>query len=294
MGETPRFRYEGLTRWWKGNLHVHSTRSDGGKTPAELAALYAGAGYDFIVLTDHWVAGAPADLPRPSPLVVLDGVELDGSDSTGTSFHVVCIGCRDGIDRAMGLEAAMAEARRQGAVIVLAHPLWTGNSTEDAIRHGFDGVEVFNNVTEWLNGKGSGAFHWDRMLDRNPGVSGSAVDDGHLSADHPLWNGGWVHVDAPAPTPAALLEAIKAGRFVSSRGPAIRALAARGREVTVSCSPVRFIRLVGPAYRGQRLAALNGPPLNEGAFTVPDDWAHARIEIEDGHGRRAWTNALFA
>jgi hypothetical protein len=293
MAQPERFRYEGLTRWWKGNLHVHSTRSDGGKTPAELASLYAGAGYDFIVLADHWAAGVPDDLPRPSPLAMLDGVELDGVDSTGASFHVVCIGCRDGIEREMGLEAAMTEARRQGAVLVLAHPLWMGNSAEDALRHGFDGVEAFNNVTEWLNGKGSGAFHWDRMLDRRPEVFGSAVDDAHINPHHPLWNGGWVHVDASSPTPAALIPAIRAGRFVSSRGPLIHSLRASGREISVSCSPVKFIRLVGPATFGQRLAALDGPALTEGIFTVPDDWPHARIEVEDETGRRAWTNALF-
>jgi hypothetical protein len=288
-----RFRYDGLTHWWKGNLHVHSTRSDGGKTPAELAALYADAGYDFIVLADHWVAGCPDDPPHHSPLAVLDGVELDGDDSTGANFHVVCIGCRGGIERAMGLEAAMAEARRQGAVLVLAHPLWTGNTAEDALRHGFDGVEVFNNVTEWLNGKGSGAFYWDRMLDRRPDVFGSAVDDAHINPNHPLWDGGWVHVDAPEPTPEALIAAIRDGRFVSSRGPVIRSLSAQDRMVTVSCSPATFIRLVGPATLGQRLAALDGPPLTEGVFTVPDDWAHARIEIEDEAGHKAWTNALF-
>jgi hypothetical protein len=291
--EAARFRYAGLTRWWKGNLHVHSTRSDGGKTPAELAGMYSDAGYDFIVLADHWIAGAPADLPTPCPLAVLDGVELDGNDATGAYFHVVAIGCRDGIDRAMGLEAAMAEARRQGAVLVLAHPLWTGNSAEDALRHGFDGVEAYNNVTEWLNGKSSGAFHWDRMLDRSAAVFGSAVDDAHINADHPTWNGGWVHVDTPVRTPAALLEAIRAGRFVSSRGPSIETLEAQGREVTVTCSPLRFARLVGPANRGQRIAAAAGQFLTRAAFTVPEDWAHARIEIEDDRGRRAWTNALF-
>lgn len=290
----PRFRYEGLTRWWKGNLHVHSTRSDGGKTPAELAGLYAGAGYDFIVLTDHWVAGVPPDLPRPAPLAVLDGVELDGEDSTGAGFHVVCLGCRDGIDRSMGLEAAMAEARRQGALLVLAHPLWTGNSADDALRHGFDGVEAFNGVTDWLNGKDSGAFHWDRMLDRSASAFGCAVDDAHISADHPTWNRGWVHVDAPSPDPAALLEAIRAGRFVSSCGPTIERLEAHDREVTVRCSPARFIRLVGPTHHGRRVAALDGPPVTAAAFAVPDDWAHARIEVEDEAGRRAWTNALFA
>ena len=159
MTPEPSFRYAGLTRWWKGNLHVHSTRSDGGKSPAELARLYADAGYDFIVIADHWVAGAPADLGEPCPLEVLDGVELDGDDATGAYFHVVGIGCREGIDRAMGLEAAMGEARRQGAVLMLAHPLWTGNSAEDALRHGFDGVERYDNVADWLNGKSWGVFH---------------------------------------------------------------------------------------------------------------------------------------
>ncbi len=292
-GETPRFRYDGLTRWWKGNLHVHSTRSDGGKSPAELTGMYSDAGYDFIVLTDHWVAGVPAELPEPCPLAVLDGVELDGDDATGAYFHVVAIGCRDGIDRAMGLEAAMVEARRQGAVLVLAHPLWTGNSAEDALRHGFDGVEIYNHVTEWLNGKSCGAYHWDRMLDRCSATFASAVDDAHINANHPTWNGGWVYVDAPDRSPAALIAAIRAGRFVSSRGPSIETFEAQGREVSVTCSPVRFARLVGPTHRGQRIVAADGQPLTRAAFIVPEDWAHARIEIEDDRGRRAWTNALF-
>jgi len=293
MTQPTRFRYEGLTRWWKGNLHVHSTRSDGGMTPGELVALYAGAGYDFIVLTDHWVAGVPDDLPRPSPLVVIDGVEIDGADATGAPFHIVCIGCRGGIERSMGLEAGMAEARRQGAVFVLAHPLWTGNSAEDSVRHEFDGVEAYNHVAEWLNGKGSSAFHWNWMLDRNSAVFGSAVDDAHINPNHPLWNGGWVHVDAPSPSPEDLIAAIRAGRLYSSRGPVIRSLAANGREVSLSCSPAKFVRLVGPRDRGRRQAALDGACLTEASFTVPDDWSHARIEIEDEAGRKAWTNALF-
>ena len=42
------FRYENATRWFKGNLHIHSTLSDGGMTLAELADLYAAEGYDFL------------------------------------------------------------------------------------------------------------------------------------------------------------------------------------------------------------------------------------------------------
>ena len=34
--------------WYKGNLHTHTTLSDGKKTPDESIALYREKGYDFL------------------------------------------------------------------------------------------------------------------------------------------------------------------------------------------------------------------------------------------------------
>ena len=42
-------------RFWKGNLHTHSTKSDGKLTPSEVMAAYRGHGYDFLALTDHFM-----------------------------------------------------------------------------------------------------------------------------------------------------------------------------------------------------------------------------------------------
>ncbi|MCC6792855.1 MAG: hypothetical protein IT336_14285, partial [Thermomicrobiales bacterium] len=42
-------------RFWKGNLHTHSTRSDGKLTPAEVIAAYQARGYDFLALADHFL-----------------------------------------------------------------------------------------------------------------------------------------------------------------------------------------------------------------------------------------------
>jgi predicted metal-dependent phosphoesterase TrpH len=47
------FRYDTSERWYKGNIHVHTTVSDGGKTRAEVGELYAGAGYDSCFVTDQ-------------------------------------------------------------------------------------------------------------------------------------------------------------------------------------------------------------------------------------------------
>src|SRR3989442_5238876 len=39
--------------WLRGNLHAHTTYSDGVKTPQDLLAEYEALGYDFLAITDH-------------------------------------------------------------------------------------------------------------------------------------------------------------------------------------------------------------------------------------------------
>lgn len=287
------FRYDTSGNWYKGNSHLHSTASDGGSTFRELAALYRSAGFDFLFRTDHWVASDAGADTEPYPLLWLDGIELDGQDHTGASYHVVCLGRVSGIRREAGLEAGMEAARSQGALILLAHPHWCANSIEDALRWPFDGVEVYNNVCHWLNGKSGGWVHWDAMMMRNPAALGLAVDDAHVHPQHPSWNGGWIVVNAPACTTAAILDGIRRGNFYSSCGPELRSLAFDGEELRAATSPVRFARLVGPGPCGLRAGALEGPLLETVRFEVPREWRYLYLELEDAQGRRAWTNALF-
>lgn len=39
--------------FYKGNMHCHSTLSDGKQTPEELKALFTANGYSFLAITDH-------------------------------------------------------------------------------------------------------------------------------------------------------------------------------------------------------------------------------------------------
>ena len=297
--KTSTFRYGTRGSWFKGNCHIHSTASDGGKTFAELAQMYAGAGYDFLFRTDHWVV---SDVGRSldgdagtaeSPLLWLDGIELNGEDYAGSDYHVVCLGRFEGLTREMGFVAAMEAARAQGGLLILAHPLWMGNSMDDALRWGFHGVETYNHVCHWLNGKGGGLAYWNAMLEQRPNTLGLAVDDAHLRPEHPGWNGGWIVVQAAERSRDAILGAIRAGRFYSSCGPEFISIRAEARSVSVRCSPAQFIRLVGPAGRGARIGSFDGRRYSEATFKVPGDWSYAYIEIEDECGRRAWTNTLF-
>jgi hypothetical protein len=293
------FRYDTSGMWFKGNCHIHSTVSDGGKTFPELESMYSSAGYDFLFRTDHWVASNVASAPEEGagvdehPVLWLDGVELDGSDYTGASYHVVCLGRLEGLTREMGFVAAMEAARAQGGLLILAHPQWMGNSLDDARRWGFHGVEIYNHVCRWLNGKGEGLTHWNAVLEQRPDTLGLAVDDAHLRPQHPGWDGGWIMVNAVQRTGSAILEAIRWGNFYSTCGPQFTSIERNAEGVAVRTSPVQFARLVGPASRGARIGSFDGQLLTEAKFQVPEDWAYAYLEIEDERGRRAWTNTLF-
>ncbi len=287
------FRYRTSGQWFKGNVHLHSTASDGGKSFAELAELYASAGYDFLFRTDHWLPSDTASDQETYPLLWLDGVELDGQDTTGAWFHVLCLGTMKGVTSQNGFVAGLEAARAQGAMLILAHPHWCGNSLDDCLRWPFDGVEVYNHVCHWLNGKSNGLVHWDALLGKNPNTLAFAVDDAHLRPDHPGWNGGWIVVNAEECTRLKIMDAIRCGNFYSSCGPEIRSITVDGTELSITTSPIRFMRFVGPGSNGRRIGSFDGPLLTDFRISIPDDWAYVYVEIEDKGGHRAWTNNLF-
>jgi len=287
------FRYTRNGTWYKGNTHLHSTASDGGKTFKELAQMYAGAGYDFLFRADHWVSSDVASENGHAPLLWLDGIEIDGTDDEGAFYHVVCLGTFAGLKRGNDWASTLEDVRTQGGITILAHPHWTGNTFDDALRYAFDGVEVYNHVCRWLNGKGNGGVHWSAMLDRFPNTLAFSCDDAHIVVSHPGWDGGWIMVNAPACSRDAIMAAIRGGNFYSTCGPEFHDIAHEGDRITVKTSPCQFARLVGPASLGTRVGSFDGRLLSEASFTIPQEWPYAYLEIEDTQRRRAWTNPLF-
>ena len=40
-------------KWYKGNIHTHTTESDGDEAPEKVVRWFRQHGYDFLVLSDH-------------------------------------------------------------------------------------------------------------------------------------------------------------------------------------------------------------------------------------------------
>lgn len=293
------FRYQTTGRWYKGGTHLHSNASDGGRTLEQLDELYGGAGYDFMYLTDHWRPSRNLTSDFLGRVLWLDGMELDGMTRQGRYYHVVCLGHFSELQPRPGFEEALKHAKREGGLLIMAHPHWSGNDLQDAFHpnipgfDGFDGVEIYNHVCHWINGKGNGLVYWTAMLDSGLPALNFAVDDAHLMGADNGWNGGWIVVNAPVCTPETITQAISDGNFFSSTGPGFLDIRQADGQILVSTTPVQFIRLVGPGSKGKPLGSYGDALLQSAAFTIPWDWPYMYLEIEDENGKRAWTNTLF-
>jgi len=288
-----RFRYTQPGHWYKGNTHLHSIVSDGRKTALELGTLYRQAGYDFLCLTDHWVSSRCNPALTQEGLLWINGVELNGEDSRGIEYHYVALGDFHGIDKTLTLEQALESVQQQGAFLILAHPFWMGLNFEDSERFSIQAVELYNHICQWENGKGDGLVFWQHLLSRDTNTLGIACDDAHFHREPDVWQGGWLMVNAQECTQPAILAALRTGAYYSSCGPDFKRIALRGNKVEIDTSPVKTIRLVGPAHRARTLGVAEGQVLESVSFEIPEAWAYVYIEIEDHHRRRAWTNTLF-
>ncbi|PKL12948.1 MAG: hypothetical protein CVV52_07990 [Spirochaetae bacterium HGW-Spirochaetae-8] len=295
-------RYAGTDKWYKGNTHIHTTLSDGGKSPGEAVALYRTAGYDFIAITDHWHAfHLDQDLGEivssSRDMLVLPGIEIDGKDELGHYYHVVALGDFEQMELSENLDSSIARLVGQNAYLILAHPYWSGNRMEDVRRYPFHALEIYNHVAAWLNGKSLALPYWDDTLRHRDDLSGIASDDAHLLPQHPGWNGGWIMVQADGLSQASILQALRAGTFYATTGPSFHRIHTEGNRITCKTTPIKQAWLVGEGYFGTRAVAAEGQLLSDFSFTIEPGSqlarsSYVRLEIEDEQGKRAWTNPL--
>lgn len=284
--------------WLKGNMHSHSTVSDGMFTPEELAKSYASAGYDFLSMTDHNVLVPHSDLSEKS-LLLLAGLEHDIEYSPDKCTHVVGLSAAGKQDTGYLCKRYSAEEltdqqlvdmmREDGQFVSLAHPVWSRMEPEEVLElEGFHAVEVFNNGTEHLCHGGNAEVFWELLLRRGKRVLATAVDDVHVADD--LF-GGWVWVKAARRSAESILDALFRGAFYSSSGPVIHDFGMDGNTVYISCSDCREIHFVTYPPRGKSF--FSEKPLREAAHTLTGREAYVRAVCVDAGGYSAWTNPVF-
>jgi len=275
--------------WLKGNIHTHTTNSDGACTPGEIASEYKRHGYDFVFLTDHEKRTVP-DAAIRKPLLI--PAEEIGISYKGFCYHFVCLGLKKAWASGSfhSPMQVLERARREGVFVIQAHPYWCGTPSHKCVYQGgltCPGIEVYNKVCDRGIAKGYSSVHWDDLLDAGHRILGFAVDDAHSRSDIA---GGWIMVKARNRTPEAILAAIRNGSFYSSQGPVIKAIVIRGREIKITCSPVKRINFITNRSSGRSFSTVV-ESLTKAVWTAPS--RYVRIELVSATGARAWSNPMF-
>jgi hypothetical protein len=300
--------FDGPGRFWRGNIHGHSSRSDGALPPEEVCRRYRAQGYDFVAITDHLVG--MWDYPitdttgcRGDGFTTLMGAELhSGRQENGAIWHLLAIGLPAGFapsaspdfEPTAGQETGPQIARRAreaGAYVAIAHPHWSGLTAADMRSiDAAHAVEVYNHGCAMGADRGDGFHAFETLLAEGRRIDLCAADDSHFNDFDGF--GGWVMVRAPENAPDALLEALKAGRYYSSQGPEIHAVQWLDGEVEVETSAASRVIVQGAGITSAVAVgdAMTRTRLDLGRLAA-SPWM--RITVADAAGRRAWTNPVW-
>lgn len=277
-------------QWYKGNLHTHTTRSDGRKTPEEAIALYRDSGYDFLALTDHWVCSQTA---QAGSLLLLSGCEYNtGPDPVSGIYHIVGIGMQTdpGLDRTADWtpQAIIDAIKDAGGLAILAHPAWSLNTTQHILPlSGLDGTEIYNSVSDLPhNARPDSSLIVDQLASVGRYLPCIASDDSHFYDGEETKS--FIRVQSKSCSAPDILAAIRAGDFYASQGPRLN-LWQTGDRIEIRCSPASAIVCYSDAvWSGNRV--FTGPEITRASYPIGPEDHFIRVEIIDAAGRHAWTS----
>jgi hypothetical protein len=144
------------TNQYKGQMHCHSTNSDGALAPAAVVAKYVGYGYDFMTITDHNYI-----TPNPSPNadIVWMGNSYEDTWNSAGHQHMNVWNCTEVINRVNAYTTSNTPLMlvnhyvKQGdSVLSYNHPeyppVYASDDTLANLPIGISFVEIYNSTIQ--------------------------------------------------------------------------------------------------------------------------------------------------
>ena len=268
-------------KWFKGNLHTHTTRSDGRMTPEGVCQLYLENGYDFLAITDHWKFAPSGEYQG---MLLISGCEYDVGTLHGIDvYHILSLGAKQEPELARGVspQTVIDQIHAAGGIACLAHPAWSLNSTAQiGALENLDCSEIFNSVSDFPhNARPYSGLLFDIMAAQGQVLNTIATDDVHFYEPCDKCR-SFIYVQADECTEEAIIEAIKAGRCYSSQGPQM-SLTMEDGKLLVSCSPVdEIVYYSNTLHNPDRVK--RGENLTSGEYIPTNIDTYVRIELRKG------------
>jgi hypothetical protein len=273
--------------WLRGNVHTHTTESDGEFGVAEVIDEYESRGYDYLAVSDHDLLVDPEEYRDDTSLTLVPAVEV-----TAHGPHVVHVGASERVEPRADRQAVVDDVREQGGVAVPAHPNWQWDfdhwpQDDLADLSGYHGIEIYNGTVERHPGTALATDRWDQLLTDGREVWAFGTDDTHAAADV---ESAWTVVQVAENTPAAIVDALRSGRSYVSTGVAIEEVGVEGGEIRVRTADDVTARLVSDGGRVQRESEGTDHRFDvSGGLPIGDGHTYVRVECLGRGVAGAWT-----
>ena len=259
-------------KFYKANLHMHTTVSDGANTPQEVKEAYQKEGCSIVAFSDHEVMVPHNELTDCNFLALtafeksIDCPSSEKSYSFRKTAHLnlfakdrnaeICPvmnasevwgNARKYINNKMkqadyrseysesGLNDIIHKANESGFLVCLNHPVWSLQNYQDYIGlKGLWGIECYNTGCV-IEGYPDTAQPLDDLLRAGQNVFPVYSDDAHGEKDR---FGGYVMIKAENLEYDTIMNAFEKGDFYSTSAPEIHSLYIEDDILTVECSPV--------------------------------------------------------
>ena len=280
--------------WLRGNLHMHTDRSDGRMHYDDAIHLYEEAGYDFIAVTDHWVVSEAGR--TDGGMLLLSGCEYNVGETVREGiYHILAIGMKGNpaIDRRapeLDAQSIIDSVNAQGGAAILAHPAWSLNSADEAAKlHGLSGTEIFNTTSGFpLNVRPYAGLFVDQLASKGILMPCIAADDAHQYTYDV--HGGWIMLHAREKSHEAVMEALRAGSFYATEGPTL-SVRREGERIHVDCSPAeRIVFYSNDVWNPERV--FTGDGITEADYTIGWQDDYVRVEVMTADGKRAYSSPM--
>lgn len=293
--------------FYRGNLHTHTTVSDGELTPAEAKELYKSHGYSFLALTDHNRYGVHSEL-CDEDFLIIPGCERD-TFYEGKVHHIVSVG---GIDSGFehgerftggksggSPQSIIDDINSRGDLAVYAHPFWSHALISDLLGlRGLFGMEIFNYSCQQEWRSGNSEVFYDYMLENGRRLMCFGSDDAHLHVPDAL--GGYITVKCGALDRKSIIGALISGSFYASSShdgksaPEILDFYVDDDNTAhLETSPCRVLYLNVSRSRYFPAHSKPGEPITSHSYKLPQECGLVRAIAVDEMGGVSWSQPIY-
>jgi len=290
-------------KFYKANLHAHSTNSDGKLSQEEAVSLYKDNGYNFLALSEHNRI-TQTDKYDTKDFKLVPAVELHSYiNNPLTIHHFVGLTTMDNkkVHDGMRLEDIPFTNNRESVLALekrltdldfltfYCHPTWSRVELNQFDFISSNMMEIYNWGTIFSQAHNKDVTYWEDWNRLGKPIWGLANDDGHRIEQH---LGGWNMIKCEEFTIESMLESLKAGSFYATTGPEIHDFYVEDDIVHVKCSPASMVSIItmskwGKCYRDPSAS------ITEIEHEISSSAYLIRIEVHDREGNIAWSNPII-